>query len=206
MAVDDVIEMKYMGHIGPQQTVNVRHWRVQSELGTGATLLEIQAGLDDAVHTALKAVASDDWTYDGCKTRKVRPVPATAEVIRATNAGPGTRAGVAMPYQVSGLISLRSSFAPGNVRGRFYAPPADRLDADTGMAWDAAYVTVLVALATALTNQYLIGTAPNQSTLVPVIFRRTPLLAHIIDSFVVRGNPATQRRRATVNPGDDTTL
>jgi hypothetical protein len=203
MAVNDVLESVSVCFGFNQNALNVAHWRVQSVGGTEPTLAEKLASISTLLRGSLKAAISASWTFNGFKGRVIRPV-AGALIQDLTGAGAGTLAGDPLPPQISGVISVRSAFAPARTRGRIYLPSATEAENTTTGIPSAAYITTMTTFANLFTvDLNVAGAGGATCVLRPVLMKKTiPVNDYQITQVIVRGFWGTQRRRSRINRND----
>ena len=133
--------------------------------------------------------------YQGVGARQILPLPATSEALSGTNAGPGVGTGIALPAQVCGLVSLRTNVGGRQGRGRSYIPFPSQMNQTDEFTPNAAYLTALTTIGDFLIANQICGTAPNQTTLVPVLFNRKTSVFSYLSNYRLPPRWATQRRR-----------
>jgi hypothetical protein len=198
MPVGDIIEARVITVQGPQMGVNVRHFRIDSVTGGEPSLSNIATQIEGAYAPGIRALMVSTATFRGVGARRIFPLPRSNEFISTASAGSGTVGGDALPFQTSGLITLRTALGSRRGRGRMYvAFPAEADNAGQGLP-SSGYTANLAGLAIVVeSSQTVTGTA-GSLVIVPGIFHRIgapnfdPLVAAI-----PRLAWATQRRRGT---------
>jgi len=201
-AVGDIVEAAYVCYGLGQNAINVVHWRIQSQTGTGATMQEIANKLSTDWGALIKPLITASLTYRGAKVRIVSPVPTSVTLTTSGN-GNGTVAGDPLPAQVAFVLSLRASGAPPRSRGRLYLPATGESSNDATTTPTAGYVTNVNALAAdLLANKTVVGAGGN-SVLMPCLFHRAPPQAfYQFTAAINRTSWGTQRRRSSINRND----
>lgn len=202
MPVGDIIETACVCYGSSQNMINVLHWRVQTVTPTEPTAQEKANAISTFMATQLKSMLSGTASYKGLKYRLLAPTP-TSVIISTTSSGVGTRTGDALPSQVCGLLSLRSSVAPPRVRGRLYLPQPVEADNQTSGVPSTTYVTDATTFGAGVFSTHTLTGAGGSCTIIPVIYHRAPPAAfYLIDQVIVRTAWATQRRRSAINRAD----
>lgn len=216
MPAGDVYQWTAYVSFGDQTAVLRRYYQVpeNGESGTGATQALMVANLDSLLGPPLKALMSGSATYKGSGICRIWPRPQTRTTYITSGAGDGTVVGDQMPRMVCGLVSLRTFFAGRKYRGRMYVPFAAEADNAPPGKPSTSYLTRLDTLGGLLISvRNNIGTAPNQTTLTPVLAQirytgtapnRTMLapVCNVYEGFVSRTYWATQRRRGDFGAGN----
>lgn len=196
-ALGDVYAVRLFTALGDQAAVNVRHYRVTTQQGTGATDAEIAAAMALIYPPAMKNMLVSAANYHGLNVQKIFPLPPTVAVPSSVGAGPGLDTSEPLPRQVSGIITLRTAFAGRRYRGRIYIPFPGELANDPNGVPSVAYVTGLVALANLVLPPVVAGAGGNTSTLTSVLFHRDTNTTDAITNAVAQSKWATQRRRGS---------
>jgi hypothetical protein len=201
--VGDIYEARIVSTIGGQTAINIRHYRVSTIVGTGASDSGIATAVNARFATDMKAAMTSNATYRGVGVRRIKPLPVTIETFTIASLGAGTAAGDVLPTQTCGMISLRTLLAGKSRRGRFYVPfPSEGLN-DTDGTPTAAYITTLGLLAGDILATLTAGGGGNTNDLVPVVYSRELDLTTDLASTISRDKWATQRSRGDfgrVNP------
>lgn len=193
--MNDLLRLRVVCYTSSQIGVNTVHYRVSAVGGGGATDQIAVNAIDVALAPRMKACLSAQAKYRGCSLQRIRPLPVNVPVLATVNDGPGTVIGDMNPGQVSGLISARSILAARSERARIYIPfPGEADNSLTGNP-TAGYVSNIDDVGELLYKDLILGVAPNDMTLTPVIFHRTTATTSTIFSFTARTVWATQRRR-----------
>lgn len=115
----DVFEVKMMGLIEGQQTVNIWHF---AQVGDGDedVLLHLVQVLLNCFTTHLLPVLSSSWRLDEIRTKQVYPIHG-AEVITVPNVNTqGGGSDAALPSYCAAVVSKRTAFGGRSKRGRHY--------------------------------------------------------------------------------------
>lgn len=196
MEVGDIIQARFYCRLGIQGAVNVRHYRVTTKSGSGATVPQIAVALAAmGFPAAYQAQLVADAEYRGLDITLIRPTLGVPHQD-ASGQGAGLNAGDVLPPQTSGLIKLLTAQGGRGNRGRVYIPFPCEIDNTASAQPGTDYINGLVLLgnlfSTALTA---VGAAGNLNDLVPVLFHRKTLTTTPVTGSVARNLWATQRRR-----------
>lgn len=198
MPAGDIWQVIFHNGLVDQVGLNVRHYRTNSETGTGATQVEIATALSPLFAPLYKALMTNTASFLGVTAQKIRPVPVQMRGSFGGDGGAGTAGVDPIPRQVAGLISHKTEFAGPGFRGRSYVPFPDENDNTLQGLPTAGYITRLAALATEMSDQQVIVGAAGTTTIDPVVFRRVQnTFSFIVDPSVASGRWATQRRRGS---------
>lgn len=202
VALDEVIEMRFMARFGAQAGIMIRHYQVKTLVGTTTNVQDVADAVDAAVALLIRALMSVATEYVATGAKRIIGA-ITDEFLTVVNAGVGDVAGDPCPPQVAGLISLRTGFAGRTNRGRafmYFVPES----ACTAGKPTAGYVTDLQALGDALVAPVTAtGSGPGDSAgLFPVVLHRGTLTVTDLDNAVARTSFATQRRRGFLAPSN----
>jgi len=197
LALGDIIRVRIACYTANQQGINVVHFRVSNVAGTAVTDAAVAAALNTVYAPRYKACLSEQARYRGVSVQRIKPLPATFPQIVTSSDGVGTVTGDMMSTQTSGIISSQTNFAGAKYRGRVYIPFPGEDDNDVLGVPENAYVTNIDDLGDELFTSTIIGTAPNETTLVPGIYHRADQTFTDITNFVARQKWATQRRRGS---------
>jgi len=185
----------------PQQSANVRHWRVVSVGATPRSEQYVCDSLSQTFAAYYKLCMPILATYRGSTLQTVNPA-LTVPVSSILGRGAGSVGGDTLPPQVAGLISFKTAFAGRAFRGRMYIPFPSETDNTVAGIPSAAYLINLQNLGNAFASTLLVGPGGDQVTLEPVLYRAAPLQVTTITSAMARPAWATQRRRSFINRGD----
>lgn len=197
MAINDIYEAKVYCKCIDQISINVSHYRVNAQAGTGATLPQMAAALASNFAAPFKALLSANADFSAVSLQLIRPLPIGVAQFSTSGAGAGTVVGDTMPRQVAGIFTLTTPFGGRSFRGRKYVPFPGEADGSALAVPTAGYMTRLDALATAYQNFLSAGVGGNTSELVPVIFSKTINTSTNITGYTLRSKWATQRRRGS---------
>lgn len=196
MPAGDIWQVVFRSGLVDQLGLNVRHYRTNSETGTGATAVEIATAISPTFAPLYKALLTNNANFLGVTAQKIRPVPVGMRGGFGGDTGAGTAGTDPLPRQVSGIIRHVTPFAGPGFRGRSYIPFPDENDNTADGAPTAGYITRLAALATEMSDQEVIVGAGGTTTIDPVVFRReSNTFSFIVDPSTALGRWATQRRR-----------
>lgn len=197
MAVGDILEMRVLCVSGDQIGVNVRHYRVNTEVAPIPTHLDIANSLDNVFAPLYKEVLSSLATFRGIGIHKVFPLPPTVEAQSTLNVGPGLRTGDILPSQTSGVVSLRTALAGRRFRGRAFIPFPAEVSNDAAGVPNGAYQINLGLIMNALIASRNVNVGLGSVGLVPVIYRRIAHTSTDIQTGIARTIWGTQRRRGS---------
>lgn len=207
MPIGDVLQARFVTRFAEQAGIIVRHWRISAVSGAEQTLTAIATNLGNVTGLLLRNLMTSSASYVFVGVSKIRPLPVSLEVTSTVQAGVGDHAGDALPRQVSGLISLRSALAGKRNRGRSYVPFPPESDNALNAVPTASYVTRLGLLRDELLlSPRIVGPAPNETTLIPVVFRRVAGTTQDLILGLPRTVWATQRRRGSFGRPDFATV
>lgn len=197
--IGSIIEIKLYSQFRTQVAINVSHWRVKNTAGLGATLAAIAAGMSTVFADDLRQCLNQESTYRGASAQVVGLAPS---MIVYSNEGSGVGTGGLEPEasQAAGLFKLVTGLPGRTNRGRKYIPFMSEADVTTDGLLSAGYTADLTTLATLFTNQHLIVSGADTTTLEPVIYHRSNGTGTLVIGHVVRNYPATQRRRSLGKP------
>lgn len=198
----DIVEVTVAARMASQNGLNVRHYIVQTILGTGATDLQVATGFDTQYKAVYLPVLSSTSVWYGTKVQKIFPAPKGAIITIINNVTPGTAAGGPLPSQVTGLMAQTTAIAGRSFRGRKYIPfPTQSFSTAAGDP-TAAYLTLLNSIAVQDVTTVTYGTSPNQTTFRPVIWSPTRTVSTNISNSFGRPGWGTQRRRGDIRRPD----
>jgi len=171
------------GTIGPDQCVNVFHYRDTSSQGTP---LEVITAWVSQVQASYLACITLQYNLV-----RLHCINLTTQATAEQGAtAPGQLTADPLPEQCSAVISWRTGFTGRSRRGRTYVPPATEFEQSSGR-WTAGYVALL--------NTY----AGNQRAILGgildaypfVIYSRKLQAVNDVLTHIVRPIVHTQRRR-----------
>lgn len=195
--INDIYEARIICTQANQISINVRHYRVSSKAGTGATDGQIANIVSLSFHQVYKDVMASSASFRGVGVKRIRPLPASGETTTILDLGPGSQAGDPLPLQTSGMITLKTGLAGRSFRGRVYVPfPAEVDNGATGVP-TAGYLTRLDTLAARFLLTLTAGSAGNTNDLAPVVFSRKLNDVVVLTQTIGRPRWATQRPRGS---------
>jgi len=180
-----------------QLAINVLHYQVTGQTGTLKLDSDLAARLDAILGPLYVALLCVEAEYRGVGVQRINPIPPTTEVYANIQADTGAVAGDLLPRQTAGLISKRTGLAGRKYRGRVYVPFAAEAGNEANGTPGNAYLTSLLALSDALEVPVVIGTAPNETTMTPIIWHRLSSDFDVITQCDINDKWATQRRRGS---------
>lgn len=201
LAVNDILELRYVCQLGPQFSINVRHWRVKT-INAGSPTDEDVAIRQESLFSAdYKAVMSNSALFYGVSAQLIKPTkrPFVPSILLRGN---GAVNSDPLPPQVAGLISFRTALAGRKNRGRSYIPFAPETESGVTGQPDVVYLGNLSGLATDLSTQQTHVNGGRSVTVEPVLYHRGTGAADLITGFTSRVSFGTQRRRSLVNRPD----
>lgn len=195
MAINDVIKVKLESQMFSQVGLNIRHYRIDGEVTGGATMQEIADAMYTQFATDYASCLVSDAVFANVGVQKVRPLPMGVETLSSQAPTAGTVTGDVLPWQTSGLITLRTALAGRAFRGRAYIPFAGEARNGADGKPTSLHITNLGSVADDMLEQKIVVGAGGSTTLTPVIFQRGSGTTTALTSAVVRTAWATQRRR-----------
>jgi len=180
-----------------QVAINVLHYQVTAQTGTLKLDTDLAARLDAILGPLYVALLCVESEYRGVGVQRINPIPPTTEVYANIQADTGAVAGDLLPRQSAGLISKRTGLAGRKYRGRVYVPFASEAGNDATGTPANAYLVSLLALSDALEVPVVVGTAPNETTLTPILWHRLSSTFDVITECSINDKWASQRRRGS---------
>lgn len=107
----------------------------------------------------------------------------------------GSSAGDQMPSYVSGVLSLRTGLVGARLRGRLFTWPAGESANSPVGTPEPAWVSLANLFGAALRAPLVAGTAPDQTSLEPVVLSRVGGMSTPLASVLVRDEWGTMRLR-----------
>lgn len=193
----NIVEVRFFCQFGDQGSVNVRHYNTTTHSGNGPDLKLVADEISGTIAPLLIGTISVEAHYRGTGVRVVAPPPISLEALSNAGAGQGTGAGIALPRQVCGIVSLRSETGGRRARGRFYVPFPPTSQNQVGGIPTPGYMVNLASIGGFLVTTITVGTAPNQATLVPVVWSKKYASSYPLKTIVTPQMWATQRRRGS---------
>lgn len=169
-----VAQMRIVGEIHGQQTVNVMHVATNLVQFDGPNvdvlLAQIAAALlDCAVQTLLPAVTSD-WTLKYCDAKRIVPSPSDPVIATADSGSVGELSATSVSF-ASSLVNLRTGGGGKRGRGRIFLPPPGEAEiANSSMT--PGQILLLTAFAACLAGKFT-GAAPSTEWRLGVWSRKT---------------------------------
>lgn len=197
----DIVQVSFVCQVEDQFMFNVFDFDILNSTGGGLTDAQFSVAVDNLMAPLYKALLASSAAYFGSKTQIILPTRIDPQ-FNKTNAGAGTLAGDQLPTQTCGLISWRTGFAGRSFRGRTYLPAASEGINDSVAQPSAAYITAATAFANALMGFNNIVVGPDSLSFALSVFSRSTGDLTVIESFEVREDWATQRRRSRIKHSD----
>lgn len=144
-----------------------------------------------------KALIHNGANFKGCTVHRLSgPGPFEISEQSTVGAGPGTAGTIALPKQVSGLVSFNAAFRGRSFRGRQYVPfPSAADDIGDGIP-TTAYILKLLALGAALKAPIsATGGGGGSIDMYPVLWHRVAMTSTFIVGTHASSAWATQRKR-----------
>jgi len=196
--INDIIRVAIRTTQSEQAGMMVLHYRCIAKGGTGRELSDIANTFDNHLFEEVKAVLPTAATYDGITVSRIRGAGEhPAPVFASGNNGNGDQAGHVLPRQTSGLIQWRTLLSGRKNRGRTYVPFPTEAHNDTGFGPNAAYTTLLQALATDLYGPVVSDAGGNSNTFALTIWHRSSQTDTLVSAVATSNKWATQRRRSS---------
>jgi hypothetical protein len=203
--VGDICVSQVIIYVAASQQTAVlnRYWRADSIVAPGVvTDADLALQLDGRWAARYKAAIFNAARFNGTRVRILYRPPAfpnfSWQVFNGA-AGLGTAGVIALPEQVSGLITLLTDTIGRHGEGRQYVPfPSATNNSGDGIP-DAGYEVVLNALANTLVSPLnVIGGTGGNLLFNPVIFPRAAIaLYRVLTASRVVPAWATQKRRGS---------
>src|SRR5262245_41713433 len=196
MPLNDIWSVKLVCRHTDQLGVNVIHYAVSGEQGTGASPQQVAVAADNKFAVVYKPLLANTAEWRGVIAGKIFPLPPSLTGLSNGNAGLGTAVGIIQPSQVSGIITKLTGFAGRTYRGRVYVPFPVQSDSLTdGRHTTVGYQDRLKAIGDQLLVPISAGAGGNTTTLIAVILHRANMSFTPVTLYNARGLWATQRRR-----------
>lgn len=202
-AVGEIFELKVFCRLSTQLSVNVLHYRVDTNVGLGATDPEIAAQFATLVPALWKNVMVNVAEYYGLSVQKILPAPPRIAATSRVGTGFGAVAGDALPKQTAGLIKKGTVFAGRSKRGRCYLPFPCETDSGVTGEPAAAYTGAAGTIATFIRGLIVATGAGGSNDLQPILLHRATGSHDLVTTAEVRGFWATQRRRGSFGRPND---
>lgn len=201
LVTNQILQGTWFCQASDQISQTVRHWQVTSLAGTGSTVEAAAAALSQKFGTHLSHLMPTTALYVGMKLQVIKPTKLIA--VYSTNGGAfGDYTGALCPKQAAGVLALKTRLAGRSYQGRCYLPfPSE--DANDAVGNPAAgYLAFSDAFGADIVQAQVVGTAPNQATLTPVIYSRKLNSWEPLTAYVSRQRWGTVRRRSGIAGGD----
>jgi len=208
LVANDLLRCRFWCVATDQAAVNTVYYKVLSATGDPTTDLNAADELDSFMGPFYKALMPSSVSYQGCTVQIVRTPPLTPIVGRA-EAGAGTLGTIAMPRQVTSLVSFKTAFSGRRYRGRVFLPFPPVGSAQTDGIMTAAYATLVAQWSAQLAS--ISGfdnslTTPTGSVfavqVIPHFLKKGEVGPELPPSQVTQVAPgelfATQRRRGSL--------
>jgi len=195
MAVNDVVQIRFITKLDDQISINVVNFKVTAEATGGATMQEIANLMSSRGQSIYPDVMTASGEYRGAQAQKVFPLPKGA-TFSSSDPAAGTRSTEPLPPQTCGVISLKTALAGRHFRGRIYLPfPAENDNGVTHIP-SVTYLANANTLMTSIFVTTVVVGAAGSTTMKPVIFNRATGGTTDVTSGRVREGWGTQRRRS----------
>lgn len=201
-AAGDIIEVSFCMRLNNQNGINVRHYRVQTIAGTGATDAQITAFFESTFKSTYLPCIANAAVWYGTKCQRIFPLPKSGISTTSGGVSPGTGGASPLPTQVAGLISHTTALAGRSYRGRKYIPFPTTTQLTAAGDPTPAYITLLNSICVADVSTLTAGTTPNQTTFKPVIWSPRRQVATDLSNSFGRTGWGTQRRRGDIRRPD----
>jgi len=193
--IGDIFEMVVFCQTNRDVAMNVRHYRVNAIAGAGQSWLQIANSMHALFGPLYAPAMSTAAVFYQVAVARIFPLPRGQQYISTAAAVQGTEISDVLPGQATGLITLNTGFGGQAMRGRAYIPfPGEDFNDDPGVP-NAAYQLLLDAIGVALQDDTIIGVAPNQVTVDPVLWHRETETYDVLTGYQSRNRWGTQRRR-----------
>lgn len=194
----DKIAVRLFCKAAEQVSVNVLHYRVESQTGNGAFPSQVADAMANKVSDEMKALLSAEALYAGLSVQRIAPGVPDVQTYSTIGAGAGLVVGDLLPRQTCGIITKRTVFAGRAYRGRVYLPFPSEASNDTDSTPTAVYLGDLDLLAAELVDPVTAGAGGDTTSIVPVLKNKLPHAEWPrLVVCVARDKWATQRRRGS---------
>lgn len=189
---------------GNQVALNIKHARVLTVSGTPLTLQQIVDAECTSISGKMKDCLGDHAFFYGLSFQDLL-LPLLVPTFSKNGAGQGTGGSDNLPYQVCGLVRLGTGLTGKKNRGRVYVPfPYMGADDDGGPDQEPRPSTDYVAAMTQVGIFYAtvstITVGGGTVTLSYGVYKAPTFVP--FNSYSVRPDFATQRRRGTLSAGN----
>jgi hypothetical protein len=205
-----IYKLRTFCYSGNQVGINTRYLIPILVSGSPQTEQTLVNNLDGTLAPLYKPMLFNGASYIGCDLQYVSGLPPyEVQLVSFSNTGIGTGGASALPSQVSGIYTLRTSRAGRGYRGRSYIPfpPAAATTNGPPPLMTSTYQINLTALATQVTGVSTMSTGGALYDLDWCILHQSPSdvkgTTTPITGFQVGSLWATQKRRGDfgrVNP------
>lgn len=129
--VPNVAQVRVMGRIDGQLTINNTYWEISGGGITPVNLATLVAAMDGWAGGNLAVPLSDDWTYE--RTEGIDLTVANGAIANSSNPQAGSSSSESAPNNVAACMSFRTGFSGRSFRGRNYIPgiPNDQITLNT---------------------------------------------------------------------------
>jgi hypothetical protein len=199
-AVGDYLQIRLYCRQAEQLGVNVLHQQVTLITNPAITDQMLCDELSNQFGPSLRNLMASDASYFGLAlARFVGTLPVTLAVSRV-GTGVGGAAGVSLPRQTSGLLTLRTVLPGRANRGRMYLPfPASSFDITGGVPNSTyngfAFGTMNQVIGPS--TYHITGAVIGDVDLIGVVKHRTPFGFTPFSTGTVQPRWATQKRRGS---------
>lgn len=193
--VGDIVEVKIECEGPLDGALNVRHYRVDSNVGPGADPSAAAIGFFTAFSGVYRPLMSTQTTFRQVSCQQILPLP--RKRIGYANQTPlaGTGGVELLPKQVCGLLYLITPLSGNAETGRVFVPYPGETENGPNGAPTNAYDVDLAALGLVMSTSINVGAGGANSNLTPVVFHRASLTATAISGYQIGSRWGTQRRR-----------
>lgn len=201
VAVNDILQVRFVSMTAEQFAVNVRHYRVSLITAGTPTDANVATRLGAIFAPLYKGLMSNAAQFWGISVQIISPTKRPM-VTDITERAAGGDADDLLPRQTCGLISLKTALTGRKERGRLYVPFPSEAANDPGALPSVAYLLNLDLLRSELAVTQTLVVGANTVQVKPVIWHRSTSTYSDVTATVMRDRWATQRRRSNINKAD----
>lgn len=199
MAIGDMYRLTIEGFVEQNVGINVTHWLVTGQTGTGATPAQIAEAFWNKIGMDYAALVSIVATLQKTTAQRISIATNTPLTVKADfiiPGGPnGEVEGDVLPGQDCGLITWKTALPGPRFRGRSYIWFPGEADNDEVGLPTQGYLDRLNALAQSMLGVVDAGDAQDGSELRLAVYSPVNMSATDVDAYTVRTFWGSQNRR-----------
>lgn len=176
--VGDILAVRAWNHLSDQAAVNTFNFACIASTGAGVTDQDLADGFAPFFATFYTTYMANGATHDGVQVyfmRRTAGFSLPAPVDNTVSAGGGTAGADALPKNTAAILKYTTNVRGPAGRGRVFLPFASTAATTPFGVPTAALNTLINGLASTLLTPTIVGTVPNQSTLVWSLLHRDPV-------------------------------